>query len=67
MSKLEKGASYPRLEIIINLATVLEVEPAEMLRVPASEGRARALGLSAHGAWLSLPFEEPAGGGREVE
>jgi transcriptional regulator with XRE-family HTH domain len=28
MSKLEKGASYPGLEIIAKLATVLEVEPA---------------------------------------
>ena len=32
MSKLEKGASYPGLEIIAKLATVLEVEPAELLR-----------------------------------
>ena len=36
MSKLEKGASYPGLEIIAKLATVLEVEPAELLRVRAS-------------------------------
>ena len=41
MSKLEKGASYPGLEIIAKLATVLEVEPAELLRVPRSEGRPR--------------------------
>jgi len=34
LSKLEKGASYPGLEIIAKLATVLEVEPAELLRVP---------------------------------
>jgi transcriptional regulator with XRE-family HTH domain len=34
MSKLEKGASYPGLEIIAKLATVLEVEPAELVRVP---------------------------------
>ena len=33
-SKLEKGASYPGLEIIAKLATVLEVEPAELLRIP---------------------------------
>jgi transcriptional regulator with XRE-family HTH domain len=33
MSKLEKGASYPGREIIAKLATVLEVEPAELLRV----------------------------------
>lgn len=35
MSKLEKGATYPGLEIIAKLATVLEVEPAELLRVPS--------------------------------
>ena len=35
LSKLEKGASYPGLEIIAKIATVLEVEPAELLRVPA--------------------------------
>ena len=34
MSKLEKGASYPGLEIIGKLALVLEVEPAELLRTP---------------------------------
>jgi transcriptional regulator with XRE-family HTH domain len=34
MSKLEKGASYPGLEIIAKLATVLEVEPAELIRLP---------------------------------
>jgi transcriptional regulator with XRE-family HTH domain len=33
LSKLEKGASYPGLEIIAKLATVLGVEPAELLRV----------------------------------
>jgi transcriptional regulator with XRE-family HTH domain len=36
MSKLEKGASYPGLEIIAKLATVLEIEPAELLRVPGA-------------------------------
>ena len=35
MSKLEKGASYLGLEIIGKLAAVLEVEPAELLRLPA--------------------------------
>jgi hypothetical protein len=30
----EKGASYPGLEIIAKLATVLEVEPVELLRLP---------------------------------
>jgi transcriptional regulator with XRE-family HTH domain len=34
MSKLEKGASYPGLEIIGKLADVLEIEPAELLRLP---------------------------------
>jgi transcriptional regulator with XRE-family HTH domain len=33
LSKLEKGVSYPALEIIAKLATVLEVEPAELLSV----------------------------------
>ena len=32
MSKLERGASYPGLEIICKLADVLEVEPAELLQ-----------------------------------
>jgi transcriptional regulator with XRE-family HTH domain len=34
MSKLEK-ARVPGLEIIAKLSTVLEVEPAELLRMPA--------------------------------
>jgi transcriptional regulator with XRE-family HTH domain len=34
MSRLEKGASYPGLEIIGKLASVLEVEPAELLKLP---------------------------------
>jgi transcriptional regulator with XRE-family HTH domain len=34
MSKLERGGSYPGLEIIGKLAAVLEVEPAEFLRPP---------------------------------
>ena len=33
LSKLEKGASYPGLEIIAKLATVLVVELAEFLRL----------------------------------
>ena len=40
MSKLEKGASYPGLEIIGKLSTVLEIEPAELLKLP-SKKRAR--------------------------
>jgi transcriptional regulator with XRE-family HTH domain len=39
MSKLEKGASYPGLEIIAKLATVLGVEPAELLRLPGAIGK----------------------------
>jgi transcriptional regulator with XRE-family HTH domain len=35
MSKLEKGGSYVGLEIIGKLAAVLEVEPAELLSLPA--------------------------------
>jgi transcriptional regulator with XRE-family HTH domain len=35
MSRLEKGATYPGLEIIGKLATVLEVEPAELLKAAA--------------------------------
>jgi hypothetical protein len=33
LSKLEKAVSYPGLEIIAKLATVLECDPAELLRV----------------------------------
>jgi transcriptional regulator with XRE-family HTH domain len=33
LSKLERAATYPGLEIIVKLATVLEVEPAELLRI----------------------------------
>jgi transcriptional regulator with XRE-family HTH domain len=35
MSKLEKGATYPGLEIIAKLATTLGCEPAELLKLPA--------------------------------
>jgi hypothetical protein len=38
MSKLEKGASYLGLELIAKFATAREVEPAELLRVPARKG-----------------------------
>jgi DNA-binding XRE family transcriptional regulator len=45
MSKLERAATYPGLEIIAKLASVLEVEPAELLRVPtAPEERDRGSG-----------------------
>jgi transcriptional regulator with XRE-family HTH domain len=42
MSKLEKGASYPGLEIIAKLATVLECDPAELAEGVGAEGRPRA-------------------------
>jgi transcriptional regulator with XRE-family HTH domain len=41
MSKLEKGGSYPGLEIIGKLAAVLDVEPAELLKMPARRMRRR--------------------------
>lgn len=42
MSKLEKGASHPGLEIIGKLAAVLRVEPAELLKLPTrKKGRGR--------------------------
>jgi hypothetical protein len=34
LNNLEKDASYPGLQIIAKLATALEVEPAELLRMP---------------------------------
>jgi hypothetical protein len=37
LSKLEKDASHPVLEIIAKLATVLEVEPAGLLRASWSQ------------------------------
>jgi hypothetical protein len=45
MSKLEKGASYPELEIIAKLATVLEVEPAELPRLRPGKDHRRGGGL----------------------
>ena len=35
ISKLEKGISYPGLEIIGKLASVLGIVPAELLKLPA--------------------------------
>ncbi len=37
ISKLEKGISYPGLEVIGKLAFVLDVEPAELLKLPAKK------------------------------
>jgi transcriptional regulator with XRE-family HTH domain len=34
MSKLEKGGSFVGLELMVKLAKVLEVEPADFLKVP---------------------------------
>jgi transcriptional regulator with XRE-family HTH domain len=34
MSKIEKGGTWVGLEIIDKLSTVLEVEPAELLKLP---------------------------------
>ena len=34
VSKIEKGATWVGLEIIVKLAAVLNVEPAELLRLP---------------------------------
>jgi len=39
VSKLERGAAYPGLEIIGKLAVVLEVEPAELLRLPIAKAK----------------------------
>jgi len=41
LSRLEKGGFYVGLEIIWKLAAVLEVEPAELLRLPPRGRRAR--------------------------
>lgn len=35
LSKLEKAVSYPGLEIIGKIASVLGVEPAELITIPA--------------------------------
>ena len=42
MSVLEKGGAYVGLEIIGKLAAVLEIEPAELLKLPVrKKGRGR--------------------------
>lgn len=38
LSQLEKGAFYASLKIVGKLALVLQVEPAEMLRLPPKRG-----------------------------
>jgi transcriptional regulator with XRE-family HTH domain len=39
MSKLEKGGSFVGLEVMVKLADVLQVEPADFLKVPARKSR----------------------------
>jgi transcriptional regulator with XRE-family HTH domain len=39
MSKLEKGGSFVGLEVMVKLAEVLEVEPADFLKPPARRSR----------------------------
>jgi transcriptional regulator with XRE-family HTH domain len=39
LSQLEKGVFYASLNIVGRLAAALEVEPAELLRMPSKKGR----------------------------
>ena len=39
LSQLEKGVFYASLKIVGRLAEALNVEPAELLRMPASKAR----------------------------
>jgi transcriptional regulator with XRE-family HTH domain len=41
LSQLEKGAFYASLRIVGKLASVLDVEPAELLKLPARKGGRR--------------------------
>ena len=41
MSKIEKGATWVGVEVIGKLADVLEVQPAELLRLPPKRPRRR--------------------------
>jgi transcriptional regulator with XRE-family HTH domain len=41
LSQLEKGAFYASLKIVGKLASVLDLEPAELLKLPAREGSRR--------------------------
>jgi len=41
LSQLEKGAFYASLNIVGKLAAVLDVEPAELLKLPAGKGPRR--------------------------
>lgn len=42
LSQLEKGAFYASLKIVGKLATVLDVEPADLLKLPEPKLRRRA-------------------------
>jgi len=41
LSQLEKGAFYASLKIVGKLAAVLDVEPAELLKLPAGKSPRR--------------------------
>jgi transcriptional regulator with XRE-family HTH domain len=41
ISKLEKGVSFAGLEIIGKFAAVLQVEPAELLKLPVARSKRR--------------------------
>jgi transcriptional regulator with XRE-family HTH domain len=41
ISKLEKGVSFAGLEIIGKFAAVLQVEPAELLKLPVGRSKRR--------------------------
>lgn len=41
LSQLEKGAFYASLKIVAKLADVLEVEPADLLKMPKVRQRGR--------------------------
>jgi transcriptional regulator with XRE-family HTH domain len=41
LSQLEKGAFYASLKIIGKIAEVLDIEPAELLKLPAKRGSRR--------------------------
>ena len=48
LSQLEKGAFHASLKIIGKLADVLQVEPAELLRLPAGSRAARKKSRRSH-------------------
>ena len=41
LSQLEKGAFYASLKIVGKLASALDIEPAELLKLPARKGGRR--------------------------